>query len=124
MRLAFTVSPDPIAPEPLAGGRFEWIATYVVTVRESGGVGGSLAGVAMSLDAASGGAEFDTDDDPSETRADADNPRLDPHGTRDIHFVTRYSVPGEGSEALLELLVQIHADDGIRFRERATFLIP
>ena len=124
MRLAFTVSPDPIVSEPLADDTFEWVATYVITITESGGVGGNVAGVALTLNAASGGIEVITSDDSSETTADADNDRLDAHGKRDLAFVTRYSVPGEGSEALINLLIRFRDDTGLQFNLEQTFLIP
>ena len=124
MRVHFAVSPDPIVAQPLVDDpTFEWIATYVVTVTESGGVGGSVAGVAMTLNAASGGVEVITRDDPSETSAEAEGNRLEAHGRREMAFVTKYSVPGEGSGALINLLLRIRDDTGLQFNEEKTFLI-
>lgn len=124
MVVDFTLSPDPIVAEPLTDDGFEWMATYVVTLNETGGLGGTITAVSLSLRAASGGIEVITDDDPSESTVNADSSRLEAGGTRQLTFVTKYSVPGDGSEALIDFLIQIEDDDGFLFQDGETWTIP
>ena len=124
MRVDFTASPDPIIAEPSADTDFEWTATYTITPTETGGLGGTITGVGLTLRAASGGIEVITDEDPSETTLEAGDARLEANGTRDLTFVTRYSVPGDGSEAFLDFAVEITDDEGFRFQDGRTFPIP
>jgi hypothetical protein len=112
MEVALTVTPNPITAAASDDAEFEWMATYTVTLTESGGLGGTISAVGAALNEASGGIEVITDGELTRSTANGPSDRLEAGGTAELSFVTYYTLPGGGREALIDVTVQVQDDDG------------
>jgi len=112
MEVALAVTPDPIIATASDDAEFEWMATYTVTLTESGGLGGTISAIGATLNEASGGIEVITDGELTRSTGNGPSDRLEAGGTAAIEFVTYYTLPGGGREALIDVTVQVQDDDG------------
>jgi hypothetical protein len=111
MNVGMTFTPNPTTAVVSDLGGYDFIAPFQVTLRETGGLGGTLQRINVIVYASAGGEPGD-DATASNSVLEYPSNRLNAGGTLDATFNTYYSLPDGEKPAVIDVFFYLTDDEG------------
>lgn len=108
-----TVAPNPVTPTPSENPDFQWLASFTVTLIEAAGTGATINSVLAIVNETSNGIAVITDEEVVfQLSVDAESNRVEANSTTEMRIDILYTLPGAGSEAVIDISISMTDDNG------------
>ena len=111
MGLEWTFTPATVTAEASGEEGYEWAAPFRVTLQETGGQGGNITDVSVTV-YENGDGEVGAEAAASDTFLIYDSTRIEPRGTTELDFTSHYTLASEGRAAIVDIFIFLVDDEG------------